>query len=192
VGINAQDGMQAAISVTLLGTHPGPVALLHYQEPFYLRFQVDSHTPVRVLAEAYYRGEEVPVATLGERKLTSGGTDATLIFHWPEQPTPVDEVRLVVRRMGQQEPVKTLSLPVNLTWGTEPAASPRPAPLWVREFEAQRDRERALDPDYQAYRERTAARSRGWTVWAWVVGLTALLAGAGGFYWARRHRPNAK
>ena len=191
LGADAQDSMQAAISVTLLGTHPGPVALLHYQEPFYLRFQVEAQAPVRVLAEAYYKGEEVPVATIDERKLTSGGTDATLIFHWPEQPTPVDEVRLVVRRIGQQEPAKTLSLPVNLTWGTEPAASPRPAPLWVREFEAQRERERALDPDYQAYRERTAGRSRGWMVGAWLIGIAGLAA-AGGLVWIRRRRAHAK
>jgi len=185
LGADAQDSVQAAIGLTLLGTHPDPVAQLHYQEPFYLRFQVESHAPVRVLAEAYYQGEEVPVATIDERKLASGGTDATLIFHWPEQPTPVDEVRLVVRRIGQQEAAKTLSLPVNLTWGTEPAASPRPAPLWVREFEAQRERERALDPEYQAYRERTAGRGRGWAVGAWLIGMAGL-AGASGFFWARR------
>jgi hypothetical protein len=192
VGADAQDSMHATISLTLLGTHPGPVALLHYQEPFYLRFQVESGAPVRVLAEAYYQGEEVPVATIDERKLASSGTDATLIFHWPEQPTPVDEIRLVVRRVGHQEPAKTLSLPVNLTWGTEPAASPRPAPLWVREFEAQRERERALDPDYRAYRERTARRGRGWTVGAWLVGLAGLAAAGGFFFWVRRRRANAR
>lgn len=191
VGADARDGVQAAIGLTLLGTHPDPVAQLHYQEPFYLHFQVESQAPVRVLAEAYYQGEEVPVATIDERKLASGGTDATLIFHWPEQPTPVDEVRLVVRRVGQDEPAKTLSLPVKLTWGTEPAASPRPAPLWVREFEAQRERERALDPDYRAYRERMTGRGRGWTVGAWLIGLGGLAA-AGGFFWVRRRRANAK
>jgi hypothetical protein len=190
-GANARDSVQAAIGLTLLGTHPEPVAQLHYQEPFYLRFQVESQAPVRVLAEAYYEGEEVPVATIDERKLASGGTDATMIFHWPEQPTPVDEIRLVVRRIGQQEPAKTLSLPVKLTWGTEPAASPRPAPLWVREFEAQRERELSLDPDYQAYRERMTRRGRGWTVGAWLIGLGGLAA-AGGFFWIRRRRASAK
>jgi hypothetical protein len=182
------DGAAAhAIALTVLGTDPATDAQLAYQEPFYLRFQVQSHAPVRVLAEAYYQGEEVPVATIGERRLLSGGgTDATLIFHWPEQPTPVDEIRLVVTRIGQRQPAKTFSVPVNLTWGTEPAAAPRALPQWVRDFEAQRERERALDPEYRAYRERTAPRSRGWIV-ASLIGLVGL-AVAAGVRAARRRR----
>jgi hypothetical protein len=175
-----------AIALTVLGTDPATDAQLHYQEPFYLRFQVESHAPVRVLAEAYYQGEEVPVATIDERKLRSGGgTDATLIFHWPEQLTPIDEIRLVVTRIGQRQPAKTVSVPVNLTWGTEPAAAPRAVPQWVRDFEAQRERERALDPEYRAYRQRTSAPGRGWIV-VCLIGLVGL-AVAGGV-WAARWR----
>jgi hypothetical protein len=188
-----EDSAQApAIALTVLGTDPATDAQLHYQEPFYLRFQVESHAPVRVLAEAYYQGEEVPVATIKERKLLSGGgTDATLIFHWPEQPTPVDEIRLVVTRIGQRQPAKTVSVPVNLTWGTEPAASPRPVPQWVREFEAQRERERALDPEYRAYRKRSSATGRGWIVMC-LIGLVGFVV-AGGVWaarWRRTTRPD--
>ena len=178
------------IALTVLGTDPATEAQLHYQEPFYLRFQVEGGAPVRVLAEAYYQGEEVPVATIGARKLLSGsGTDATLIFHWPEQPTPVDEIRLVVTQIGQRQPAKTVSVPVNLTWGTEPAAAPRAVPQWVRDFEAQRERERALDPDYRAYRKRTSATGQGWIV-VCVIGLAGLAATGG--VWAARRRRGAR
>jgi len=176
------------IALTVLGTDPATEAQLHYQEPFYLRFQVEGGAPVRVAAEAYYQGEEVPVATIDERKLLSGsGTDATLIFHWPEQPTPVDEIRLVVTQIGQRQPAKTVSVPVNLTWGTEPATAPRAVPQWVRDFEAQRERERALDPEYRAYRKRMSATdpSRSWIVMC-AIGLAGLAATAGVWAWRRR------
>jgi hypothetical protein len=175
-----------AVALTVLETDPAPDARLHYKEPFYVRFQLRSGAPVRVLAEAYYQGEEVPVATIRERELRAdGGTDATLIFHWPEQPTPVDEIRLVARRIGQRQPATTLSVPVNLVWGSEPAGQARTVPQWVREFEALREREHALDPDYQAYRKWKSAWRTGWIAPALIGSLCVAIVGA---VWIVRRR----
>ena len=179
-----------AVALTVLETDPATDARLHYKEPFYLRFQVHSGTPVRVLAEAYYQGQEVPVATIRERELhLDGGTDATLIFHWPEQPTPVDEIRLVATRVGQRQPATTFSLPVNLVWGSEPARAARAVPQWVSEFEALREREHALDPDYQAYRKRMSKTRTGWIAAALIGCLSLAVVGA---VWALRRRRAAR
>jgi len=183
----SEESVQAtAVALTVLETDPATDARLHYKEPFYLRFQLHSGAPVRVLAEAYYQGEEVPVATIRERELRSdGGTDATLIFHWPEQPTPVDEIRLVARRIGQRQPATTISIPVKLVWGSEPAGQARSVPQWVREFEALREREHALDPDYQAYRRAKSAWRTGWIVPAVIGCLSMAVVGA---VWVARRR----
>jgi len=177
------------VALTVLETDPATDAQLHYKEPFYLRFQVERGAPVRVLAEAYYKGQEIPVATIRERELRADGTtDATLVFHWPEQPTPVDEIRLVATRVGQREPAVTLSVPVNLVWGSEPAPKPRAMPQWVRDFEAQREREHALDPDYQAYRKAMSKTRTGW-IGAALIGCFVLsVVGA----WALRRRRSNK
>jgi hypothetical protein len=175
-----------AVALSVLETDPATDARLHYKEPFYLRFQVHSGAPVRVLAEAYYQGQEVPVATIRARELhLDGGTDATLIFHWPEQPTPVDEIRLVATRVGQRQPATTVSLPVNLVWGSEPARAARVVPQWVSEFEALREREHALDPDYQAYRKRVAKTRTGWIASALIGGVGLAIAGV---VWLLRRR----
>ena len=123
-----------------------------------------SGAPVRVLAEAYYQGQEIPVATIRERELPApdGGTDATLIFHWPEQATPVigdPSGRHAFRPSGKR--LRRFPSPVNLIWGSEPAHCVR-LPQWVHDFEAQREREHALDPDYQAYRKATNKTRTGW------------------------------
>ena len=174
------------VALTLLETDPAADAKLHYKEPFYVRFQVRSGAPVRVLAEAYYQGEEIPVATIRERELRAdGGTDATLIFHWPERATPVDEIRLVATRLGQRQPAATLSVPVNLIWGSEPAPSARAVPQWVHDFEAQREREHALDPDYQAYRKAMSKTRTGWIAAALIGCLSIALGGA---LWVARRR----
>jgi hypothetical protein len=153
---------QSPINLTILDTDPGLTARLHYQEPFYLRFKVESSAPVHVAAEAYCRGQEVPVATLAERVLPAGGgTDATLIFHWPEQPTPVDEIRLTVRRSGEKQPETSFSIPVSLTWDAKPIAAQRSLPEWVRGFELQRQQELAADPEYQAFKKRAAVPGGG-------------------------------
>jgi len=176
-----------AVALTVLETDPATDARLHYKEPFYLRFQVHSGAPVRVLAEAYYQGQEVPVATIRERELhLDGGTDATLIFHWPEQPTPVDEIRLVATRVGQRQPATTFSLPVNLVWGSEPARAERAVPQWVRDFEALREREHALDPDYQAYRKTMAKARNRWIAPAWIGVSTLAIVGVAWVLWRRR------
>jgi hypothetical protein len=175
-----------AVALTVLETDPATDAQLHYKEPFYVRFQVRSGAPVRVLAEAYYQGQEVPVATIRERELRSdGGTDATLIFHWPERPTPVDEIRLVATRLGQRQPAATLSVPVNLIWGSEPARGARAVPQWVQDFEAQREREHALDPDYQAYRKATSKTRTGWIAMG-LIGCLCIALGAA--LWVVRRR----
>jgi len=181
------DGVRApVVELTVLETDPATDARLHYKEPFYLRFQLRSGAPVRVLAEAYYQGQEVPVATIRERELhLDGGTDATLIFHWPEQPTPVDEIRLVATRVGQSQPATTLSVPVNLVWGSEPARAARPVPQWVSEFEALREREHARDPDYLAYRQRMSKTRTGW-IPAGVVGFGLALLVILWALWRRR------
>ena len=182
-----------AVALTVLETDPATDAQLHYKEPFYVRFQVRSGAPVRVLAEAYYQGQEVPVATIRERELRSdGGTDATLIFHWPEQATPVDEIRLVATRFGQRQPAATLSVPVNLIWGSEPAHTARALPQWVHDFEAQREREHALDPDYQAYRKAMSRTRTGWVSAALIGCASITLAGAVWVAWRRRLRGSAK
>jgi len=182
-----EEAVQAPpVALTLLETDPGAEAKLHYKEPFYIRFQVRSGAPVRVLAEAYYKGEEIPVATIRERELRAdGGTDATLIFHWPERPTPVDEIRLVATRLGQRQPAATLSVPVNLIWGSEPARSARAVPQWVHDFEAQREREHALDPDYQAYRKAMSKTRTGWIPMA-LIGCLSIALGAA--LWVVRRR----
>ena len=184
---HGEEAVQApAVALTVLETDPATDAQLHYQEPFYVRFQVRSGAPVRVLAEAYYQGQEVPVATIRERELRSdGGTDATLIFHWPEQATPVDEIRLVATRLGQRQPAATLSVPVNLIWGSEPARAARVVPQWVHDFEAQREREHALDPDYQAYRRAMSKTRNDWMVAALIGCLSIVLGGA---FWVIRRR----
>lgn len=177
------------VGLTVLETDPGTDARLHYKEPFYLRFQVDSGAPVRVLAEAYYKGQEIPVATIRERELRSDGTtDATLVFHWPEQPTPVDEIRLVATRLGQRQPAATLSVPVNLVWGSEPAPTPRAMPQWVYDFEARREREHAVDPDYQAYRRAMSKTRTGWIAAALIGCLSLAVVGA----WALRRRRSTR
>lgn len=183
-----EDAAQApAVALTVLETDPATDAQLHYKEPFYVRFQVHSGAPVRVLAEAYYQGQEVPVATIRERELRAdGGTDATLIFHWPEQATPVDEIRLVATRFGQRQPAATLSVPVNLVWGSEPARTARVVPQWVREFEALREREHALDPDYQAYRRGMSKTRTGWIIAAALIGCLSLALV--GVVWVVRRR----
>jgi hypothetical protein len=182
-----------AVALTVLETDPATDAQLHYKEPFYVRFQVRSGAPVRVLAEAYYQGQEIPVATIRERELRSdGGTDATLIFHWPEQATPVDEIRLVATRFGQRQPAATLSVPVNLIWGSEPAHTARALPQWVHDFEAQREREHALDPDYQAYRKATNKTRTGWIAAALIGCASIALGGAAWLMWRRRSRGSAK
>lgn len=179
-------GQAPAVALTVLETDPAPDARLHYKEPFYLRFQLHSGAPVRVLAEAYYQGEEVPVATIRERELRAdGGTDATLIFHWPEEPTPVDEIRLVARRIGHRQPATTISVPVNLVWGSEPAGQARIVPQWVREFEALREREHALDPDYQAYRRAKSAWRQRWIAPALIGCFSVAIVGA---VWVMRRR----
>jgi hypothetical protein len=190
----AEETAQApAVALTVLETDPATDARLHYKEPFYVRFQVRSGAPVRVLAEAYYQGEEVPVATIRERELRSdGGTDATLIFHWPDQATPVDEIRLVATRPGQKQPAATLSVPVNLIWGSEPAHTARALPQWVHDFEAQREREHALDPDYQAYRRAMNKTRTGWIAAALIGCVTIVLGGAAWVVWRRRSRRPAK
>ncbi len=182
-----------AVALTVLETDPATDAQLHYKEPFYVRFQVRSGAPVRVLAEAYYQGQEVPVATIRERELRSdGGTDATLIFHWPEQATPVDEIRLVATRFGQRQPAATLSVPVNLIWGSEPAHTARALPQWVHDFEAQREREHALDPDYQAYRKAMNKTGTGWMA-AVLIGCASIaLGGAAWLMWRRRSPGSAE
>jgi len=184
----SEEAAQApAVALTVLETDPATDAQLHYKEPFYVRFQLRSGAPVRVLAEAYYQGEEVPVATIRERELRSdGGTDATLVFHWPEQATPVDEIRLVATRLGQRQPAATLSVPVNLIWGSEPASTARAVPKWVHDFEAQREREHALDPDYQAYRKAMSKTPIGWITAALIGCLSIVLGGA--WWLVRRHR----
>jgi hypothetical protein len=182
-----------AVALTVLETDPATDAQLHYREPFYVRFQVRSGAPVRVLAEAYYQGQEIPVATIRERELRSdGGTDATLIFHWPEQATPVDEIRLVATRFGQRQPAATLSVPVNLIWGSEPARTSRALPQWVHDFEAQREREHALDPDYQAYRKAMNKTRTGWIAAALIGCASIALGGAAWLMWRRRSRVSAK
>jgi hypothetical protein len=187
---HGEEAAQApAVALTVLETDPATDARLHYKEPFYVRFQVHTGAPVRVLAEAYYQGEEVPVATIRERELRSdGGTDATLIFHWPEQPTPVDEIRLVATRIGQRQPATTLSVPVNLVWGSEPAGKARAVPQWVREFEALREREHALDPDYQAYRKAMSKTRTGWIARALIGCISLAVAGLVWVLWRRRAR----
>jgi hypothetical protein len=181
------------VALTVLETDPTTDAQLHYKEPFYVRFQVRSGAPVRVLAEAYYQGQEVPVATIRERELRSdGGTDATLIFHWPEQATPVDEIRLVATRFGQRQPAATLSVPVNLIWGSEPAHATRALPQWVHDFEAQREREHALDPDYQAYRKAMSKTRTGWIAAALIGCAGIALGGAAWVVLRRRSRTLAK
>lgn len=184
---SAQSG---TVTLTVLETDPAGDARLHYKEPFYVRFHVRSGAPVRVLAEAYYRGEEVPVATIRERELRADGTDATLIFHWPQEATPVDEVRLVATRLGERVPAATLSVPVNLVWGSEPARGARTMPQWVHDFEAQREREHALDPDYQAYRKAMSKTRTGW-VPAALVGVVLVL-GSGLWLLRRRRRPSSE
>ncbi len=182
-----------AVALTVLETDPSTDAHLHYKEPFYVRFQVRSGAPVRVLAEAYYQGQEVPVATIRERELRSdGGTDATLIFHWPEQATPVDEIRLVATRFGQRQPAATLSVPVNLIWGSEPAHTARAFPQWVHDFEAQREREHALDPDYQAYRKTMSKTRTGWIAAALIGSAGIAFGGAAWVVFRRRARRSAK
>ncbi|PWT74576.1 MAG: hypothetical protein C5B46_03835 [Proteobacteria bacterium] len=161
-GAGHRAAADSPINLTILDTDPGLDARLHYREPFYLRYKVESNAPVRVAAEAYCRGEEVPVATLAERALPAGGgTDATFIFHWPEQPTPVDEIRLTVRRDGQKQPDASVSIPVSLTWDAKPMPAQRSLPEWVRGFELQREQELAADPDYQAYKRRTTSQRGG-------------------------------
>ncbi len=182
-----------AVALTVLETDPATDAQLHYKEPFYVRFQVHSGAPVRVLAEAYYQGEEVPVATIRERELRSdGGTDATLVFHWREQATPVDEIRLVATRFGQRQPAATLSVPVNLIWGSEPAHTARALPQWVHDFEAQREREHALDPDYQAYHKAMAKTRTEWIAAGLIGCATIALGSALWVVWRRRSRGSAK
>jgi hypothetical protein len=191
---SAEEAAQApAVALTVLETDPATDAQLHYKEPFYVRFQVRTGTPVRVLAEAYYQGQEVPVATIRERELRSdGGTDATLIFHWPERATPVDEIRLVATRFGQRQPAATLSVPVNLIWGSEPAYTARALPQWVHDFEAQREREHALDPDYQAYRKAMSKTRTGWVATVLIGCAGIALGGAAWVLLRRRSRRSAK
>ena len=135
-------GTPDAPAVTVLATHPDSDAMLHSSEAFYIQYKVESSVPVGVRPEGYYRGKPLPLANSGERRLPAGGgTDAAFVFMFPKQPVQMDELRLVVTEAGKRQPAASVSMPVNLAWGTTPATSVRVMPEWVREWTARRNQD---------------------------------------------------
>jgi hypothetical protein len=108
-----------------------------------------------------------------------------VLLWWAERASSLIALQNRSGARASRQPAATLSVPVNLIWGSEPARSARAVPQWVHDFEAQREREHALDPDYQAYRKAMSKTRTGWIAMA-LIGCLSIALGAA--LWVVRRR----
>ena len=125
-------------AVTFLATDPAPDAQLARNERFYVRFAVNSATPVAVMINAYTKGNPV-FADMGSsavNQLSAGGATAVAhFFYWGAMTRHIDEVRLTVGDPATPGKGREFALPVNLTLLPTDAMTARPQASWVSEWQ---------------------------------------------------------
>ena len=168
----------AATELKILATDPAPGALLARQQPFYVRFELQSAPPTAVTVSGLYKGSAViDDGGTGTPALlpAGGGIGVVSFFYWGEHPTRIDEVRLTISDSPGGATIKEYGFPVALTWLTDDPP-PRVAPAWVTESK-------------HAQAGGTAAPATAPVRWIAVASLLALLVIA--LVWLRRRRKSS-
>jgi len=128
----------ADATLRILATDPAPDATLARQQSFYVQFEVKNPAPVSVTIHAYSKGQPVftNLGTSGMAMIPAGGgAGAAFIFFWGEQPTRIDEVRLMVSDRKNTREGKAFAFPVDLTWTAKDATAAQEFAPWVREWQ---------------------------------------------------------
>jgi hypothetical protein len=141
----------ARVSVRILGTDPTPPASLGHWEPFHLRVGYETDRPMRVRADAFFRGERVTSITSPSPRQEPGAGEA---YFWLAYSEPARVDRIVVRAEDERtgQPLAESELAVDLTFtGQKPAQARTPAE-WAQRMQA--DADRRVQAEFDAYANR--------------------------------------
>ena len=137
-----------AAELKVLATDPAPDALLARQQPFFVRFEVQSAAPVAVSAGGLYKGKAViddGGASTPAMLPAGGGIGVVGFFYWGEQPTRIDEVRLAISEPRSGAKINEYAFPVALTWLTDDPPPREPA-AWVKAWRQTQEARRESAP----------------------------------------------
>ena len=137
-----------AAELKVLATDPAPDALLARQQPFFVRFEVQSAAPVAVSIGGLYKGKAVidDGGTSTPAMLPAGGGIGVVnFFYWGEQPTRIDEVRLEISEPRSGAKINEYAFPVALTWLTDDPPPREPA-AWVKAWRQTQETRRESAP----------------------------------------------
>jgi len=170
------------VRLTIEATDPEAGAVLRSGESLYVRYRVESATPVAVRAEGWSGGRPLPLSNSGIGALAAGGgVDGAFLFsNAHDAPVSMDELRLVATSADGREALATLSVPFKLTWDIIRPQTTRPRPDWVRLWSEARDKKSAAG--IRAFNARSAASGAGAAAGLLmpVFGLLVLAVGVGG------------
>lgn len=162
-------------ALKILATDPAPDVLLARQQPFFVRFDLQSAAPATVSVGGWFKGK--PVIDDGGTGASAmlpagGGIGVVSFFYWGEKPTRIDEVRLQLNATNGGALLGEYSFPLALTWLTDDAP-PREAAAWVTQW---KQAQLAAGRQKNSSVPTGSAQIAGTGLWVWLAIAAALLA----------------
>lgn len=132
---HAQQG--ALVDIRILETDPPPGAVLHANEPMYLRLQYETDSPVRFQVMGYLNGAKLEQqASLNPAPVYPAGSGETLARISYSAKTDIDELRVIAFDEGWQS-IHEIPLAIEMHWSGRPSKMWRQPAEWVRQLNAQ-------------------------------------------------------
>lgn len=128
---------QPAVDIQILETDPSPGAVLHANEPMYLRLQYQADTPLRFQVMGFLNGEQrEQQASLNPAPVYPAGSGEALAWISYSAKTDIDELR-VIAFDGDWENIQEVPLAIEMHWSGRPSKMWRQPAEWAQQLNAQ-------------------------------------------------------
>jgi hypothetical protein len=120
-----------AIVLEVSATDPEPRATLQRGETFYVRVSYQTDRALRIRIQGLHQGKRVPTMTNPSPR-SDPPSGETIVWLASDPPAAADEILVSAEDPTTGKVVAQTSLPVNLDWTGNPAATPRQVAEWAR------------------------------------------------------------